>query len=243
MKLVFFGSSHGSPEPNRRCSSTMIEVGGNRYFVDMGTQSVEGLIDRGIPVESVRAIFVTHMHGDHTNGLVSFLDLCSWRFRDANPTVCLPGDAQATQKALADWLLCNGTHLRPFAFQTVREGLVFDDGILRVTAYKTMHTEFSYAYLIEAEGRRVLFSGDLSHSPAKDFPMAALAPAPELAICEAAHFKATEYISVFSGDHKPKRLCFNHYSSRYLGSLAEAKEAFLQEMDVLLATDGLEISL
>lgn len=243
MKLVFFGASHGSPEPNRRCSSTMIEVGGNRYFVDMGTQSIEGLINRGIPVESVRAIFVTHMHGDHTNGMISFLDLCSWRFREANPTVCLPGDMERTKKALADWLLCNGTTLRPFEFRSVQEGLVFDDGILRVTAYKTMHTDFSYAYLIEAEGRRVLFGGDLSHSPAKDFPMAVLQSPLDLAICEGAHFKATEYIPIFSGNQKPKKLCFNHYSSRLLASLMEAKEALSQDMDVILATDGLEISL
>ena len=46
MRIVFFGSSHGVPEPGRRCSSAMIEVGERRYFIDMGTQSIEQLITR-----------------------------------------------------------------------------------------------------------------------------------------------------------------------------------------------------
>ena len=75
MKIVFFGSSHGVPEPNRKCSSVMIEVSDNRYFIDMGTQSIEQLISRNIPIESVKAIFITHMHGDHSDGLISFIDL------------------------------------------------------------------------------------------------------------------------------------------------------------------------
>ena len=53
MKITFLGSSHGVPEPHRRCSSAMIEVGENVYFVDMGVMAICDLVDRGIPVERV----------------------------------------------------------------------------------------------------------------------------------------------------------------------------------------------
>ena len=101
MRIIFFGSSHGVPEPNRRASSTLIEVGENRYFIDMGTQSIEQLITRRMPVESVKAIFLTHMHGDHSDGLISFLDLCSWYFKNADPAVYLPEPFEDTVAALA----------------------------------------------------------------------------------------------------------------------------------------------
>lgn len=241
MKLIFFGSGHGSPEPHRRCSSTLIEVEGNRYFIDMGTQAIEQLVDRGIPAESVKAIFITHMHGDHTNGLISFLDLCSWKFLAADPLICLPGDIEATKKALAGWLSCNNTKLRPFTYENTREGLVFDDGLLRVTAYKTGHIDFSYAYLIEAHGKRVLFSGDLSHKPADDFPRAVLSAPLDLAICEAAHFEATEYLPILAENANLRRLCFNHYSPRFLPSVLKAREILSQTVDTVLASDGLEI--
>ena len=241
MKLIFFGASHGIPEPNRKCSSTLIEVEGNRYFIDMGSQAIEQLINRGIPIESVKAVFVTHMHGDHTNGLISFLDLCSWRFCEANPVICLPGNIESTKRALTDWLACNGTTLRPFEFCHTTEGVVFDDGVLRVTAYRTRHIDFSYSYLVEAQGKRVLFSGDLSHTPADDFPIAVLSSPLDLAICESAHFEATEYLPILEGNANLKRLCFNHYSSRHLASVMQAKEIFSKTIDVTLATDGLEI--
>ena len=38
MRIVFFGSSHGVPEPNRKCSSAMVSVGENNYFIDMGVR-------------------------------------------------------------------------------------------------------------------------------------------------------------------------------------------------------------
>ena len=244
MRIVFFGSSHGRPEPGRRCSSALIEVGERRYFIDMGTQSIEQLITRGLPPESVAAIFITHMHGDHTNGLLSFLDLCSWTYREADPAVYLPGDAEGTREAIAAWLACNGTRLRPFAFHRVEAGQIYDDGALRVSAYQTKHTEASYAYLVEGEGKRVLFGGDMSHGgPATDFPTEVLEKPLDLAVCESAHFRATEYVPVLGGGRGLGMLCFNHYSPRFLSSVLEAKEALSGEFPVILATDGLEITL
>ena len=81
MKITFVGSSHGVPEPHRQCSCTMIEVAGNTYFVDMGTCAINALRTRNIPVDSVKGIFLTHMHGDHSDGLIQFVDLLTWFFR------------------------------------------------------------------------------------------------------------------------------------------------------------------
>jgi ribonuclease BN (tRNA processing enzyme) len=242
MRIIFFGSSHGVPEAHRKCSSAMIEVGNNRYFIDMGTQSAEELITRGIPIESVKAVFITHMHGDHTDGLISFVDLCSWKFLGANPKLFLPGDTKAAENAICAWLKCNGNTMRPFEFIHVEDGLIFDDGTVRVSAYRTQHIDYSYAYLVEAEGKRVLFSGDLCHSgPANDFPLSVLDKPLDLAICEVAHFKATEYVPLLFGNENLKKLCFNHYSPRFAMSMLEAKSIFSKSIPVIIASDGTEI--
>ena len=34
----------------------------------------------GLSHADIDCIFITHMHGDHTNGLISFVDLLSWYF-------------------------------------------------------------------------------------------------------------------------------------------------------------------
>ena len=78
MKLIFIGTSHGVPETNRRCASCILEVCGNHYLIDMGTQVVEDLRKRGIAVEDVRLAICSHPHGHHTDGLISFVDLVHW---------------------------------------------------------------------------------------------------------------------------------------------------------------------
>ncbi|MBQ8683498.1 MAG: ribonuclease Z [Clostridia bacterium] len=243
MRIVFFGTSHGVPEPNRRCSSTLIEIGERRYFVDMGTQSIEQLISRRIPVESVKGVFITHMHGDHANGLVSFLDLCSWYFRTADPVVCLPEPVEMARDTIAAWIKCNHAEMRPFRFLPVKEGVVYEDEAIRVTAYPTRHLEGSHAFLIEAEGKRVLFTGDLG-GPSIDFPVQVLDQPLELAVCECAHFQGMTYVPVLEGKTTLKQMCFNHYTTNAtLVPPTEEISKALGDIPVFCATDGMEIVL
>lgn len=252
MRIVFFGSSAGAPARNRRMSSILVEVGENRYFVDMGTQSIEQLVTRRIPVTSVKGIFITHMHGDHTSGLPAFLDLASWCYKEADPAVYLPEPMEETIAALAAWIRCNrtpkwiarnGEPMRPFRFFPVTEGVMYQDEAVCVRAYKTRHTYSSYAFLIEAEGKRVFFSGDLcDDGPQVDFPVSVLDETLDLAICESAHFPATEYLPIFAGRQTLKQLCFNHYSEKRLHSVLEMRDA-LPGVEVFRAMDGTEIVL
>ena len=160
MKITFFGTSHGKPEPHRKRSSAMVEIGENRYIIDIGTDITEPLITRAIPFASLRAIFITHMHTDHTNGLIPFVGLCrDSSYKIADPMIFLPGDIEKTVEVMNAWMLCNGTPItRDYRYMPVSEGALYDDGTLRVTAFRTRHTNESYAYLLEAEGKRVLFS-------------------------------------------------------------------------------------
>ncbi|MBP3592163.1 MAG: ribonuclease Z [Clostridia bacterium] len=244
MRITFLGSSHGLPEANRKCSSILLEIAENRYIIDAGTNITEPFATKNLPLSSIRAILITHMHSDHTNGLISFLELCNWAYKDVNPDIFLPGDMEKTKAALEGWMACNSIYPpRAFPYKPVAPGAIYDDGTARFTAFPTKHTAASYAYLLEAEGKRVLFSGDLSHNgPADDFPVSVLEKPLDLAICEAAHFDATDYLPILKGNQNLKRLCFNHYSERHMCSVIEAKNQ-LSDIPVLIATDGMEIRL
>ncbi len=240
MRIVFLGTSHGYPEANRKCSSAMIEVSDKRYFIDMGCDAINELINRGIKPECVDAIFITHMHGDHTNGMVSFLELASWAFKTADPEIYVPASPDNVKSCLGAWFALNGSTIRDFRFNEVHEGVIFDDGALKVTAFRTKHCAVSYSYLVEAEGKRILFSGDLSKNPSDDFPHAVLDLPLDLAILESAHFTPKEYINILSGKDV-KKVCFNHYSRRWIEDVGYTVKAL--EPPVILATDGLEFTL
>lgn len=245
MRITFLGASHGMPEAHRRCSSAMITLGfgenARRYFIDMGLNVIDELRTRNLPIDSVKAVFITHMHGDHVDGLVPFADLCSWRFTTVSTTVFLP-ELECIEP-LKGWLHALDVRLREeIRFEPVSEGVVYDDGFLKVTAARTRHCRTSYAYLLEAEGKRVLFSGDLSREPANDFPAHFAKEAPlDLAVCECAHFEATKYLPVFEAC-QIRSLVFNHYVNKHIGGIVEVTKA-LNPLPVTLANDGMEIEL
>ncbi len=237
MKITFIGTSHGVPEPNRKCSCIMIEVGERVYFVDMGCSAMNALRTRGISIDAVRGVFITHMHSDHTNGLIEFVGLISWYFKTARPTITLP--MPEAGKVIDEWFKISDDFREcAVEYRETQAGLTYDDGFLKVIAIPTQHFRKSFAYLIEADGQRVLFTGDLKN-PQIDFPMAE--GKIDLLICEAAHFSATDYLPVL-GKLDIQKICVTHYSDRFLVSALQLRENMTERgVPVLLATDDLEI--
>jgi len=240
MKITFVGSSHGVPEANRKCTSILVEAGGKPYFIDMGAPGIDFLRTKGIAVEDVQGIFITHMHGDHTNGLVSFVDLITWYFKKADPVIFLP-IAEAGE-VISNWLkVCLNGNERDIRYRQTEEGLVYDDGTVKVTAYATQHCHRSFGYLVEAEGKAVLFTGDLKN-PQADMPKALFEKPIDLMVCESAHFPATDYLPVVE-KADVKRVCVTHYSDTFLASVLQAeKELGAMGVPTLHATDGLELT-
>ena len=241
MKITFIGSSHGVPEPHRKCTCIMLEVGEKVYFIDMGTSAIDALRTRGISIDAVQGIFITHMHGDHTNGLIQFVDLITWYFQTPDPVICLPSEEAGA--VIRRWLdvTLNMAH-KEIRYRQTKPGVVFDDGTVKVTAFATQHCPNSHAYLVEAEGKSVLFTGDLRR-PGVDFPLDAAKEPLDLVVCESAHFPATEYLPVLE-KCSVKKLCVTHYSNTFLASVLQLQKE-LTALDILMemATDDFMLSL
>lgn len=235
MKITFLGTSHGVPEPHRQCTCIMVEAGKNVYFLDMGTSPVGALRNRGICMDAIKGVFITHMHGDHTNGLIPFVDVLGWYFKTPDPVICLPDLAAAD--LISSWLktTLNNSN-KTIKYKAVQSGEIFNDGTLKVTAFSTLHCPNSYAYLLETDGKSVLFTGDLQ-LPRVDFPRVAETRRIDLLICEAAHFPATEYLPVLE-KCDIGRVCVTHYSPRFHQSVFDLQEA---RKDLIIATDDLEL--
>ena len=216
----------------------MIEVSGRIYFVDMGMMAIPELVNRGIPIDAVKGVFITHMHGDHTNGLPNFVDLLSWYYKTADPTICLPKEEAIP--VLKNWVSTTCAGSRELRYVTIQSGVIYEDGFIKVTAIATRHCGPSYAYLIEAEGKQLLFTGDLKH-PAEDFPEIVRLFPLDLVVCESAHFSPAHYLPVFRNCNI-KTVCVNHYVPRYISDILQLK-ADLVNTDVRITHDGMELTL
>lgn len=221
MKLTFIGTSHGVPEHDRKLSCSMLEIGGKYYFIDMGTPVTQYLRRRNIDINDVKLVVCTHPHGDHTDGLIDFVDLSSWYFHDVSATVLLPEPKLI--KAMEMWFDAiqtnDGEISENMDVHAYEAGMIYDDGTVKITAYPTKHcAPYSYALLFEAEGKKILFTGDMK-GPSRDFPDMRGIPL-DLIVCESAHFWPDEGIPVFD-TLDVKRVLINHVVPKMEPSLAK----------------------
>jgi ribonuclease BN (tRNA processing enzyme) len=241
MNICFFGTGHGVPEAGKKCASTIFKVGEFYYIIDAGCDVAYELSDKRIPFEKVKAIFITHSHSDHTNGLIPFMTITSWYYTKADYEIFLPSD-----KTLRKYLDCVIPGIEDFTLSenhrisSYNDGEVYNDGQVRVSAFSTKHCDDSHAFLVEAEGKRVLFTGDLRH-PSVDFPDV---DSLDAVIAEGAHFPVTDYETILKS-RKVRSFYLNHYGN-YLGMLNHAnfhelKKSF-PNISMELTTDGMEIT-
>ena len=194
MKLYFLGTSHGVPAGDRYCSCYVLEVGEKLYIFDAGAPVSKLLLEMGKELENIQGFFCSHFHGDHMDGGISLLTLCDWYFSKTRFETWLPDDV--TEKTIRFYAeACDDVTFADgrISLHVIQPGCIFDDGTVKVTAIPVGHIvrpdKRSYAFLIEAEGKRIVYTGDLSYGLKKDdFPKVALEVPTDLILSEGAHF-------------------------------------------------------
>ncbi len=173
MKITYLGTSHGVPSATRNTTSFLLEVGENAYIIDAGAPIAGLLMKHNIPYTKIKALFNTHYHVDHFFGGLEFIALCNWYFKDTDLDIFLTEDSaiKNVQNIITDsGLSLDGDRVR---MKKVTESFVYDDGTVKVTAVPTLHLSItnrpSFAYIFEAEGKRIMFTGDLA-AYLEDFP-------------------------------------------------------------------------
>ena len=178
MKLTFYGAAGQVTGSN-----FLIETDGQKILVDCGLYQGGSFVDRqnfeSFPYspKEISAVFVTHPHIDHVGRLPK---LYKEGFRGAVYSTAPARDA--AQLLLLDSehiLIQEAEKLKKPVLYGVREveelmahwkGLDYHTpltvGNVKVTFYNAGHILGSSFILIETEGKRIVFSGDLGNSPA-----------------------------------------------------------------------------
>ncbi len=241
MKIIFAGTSHGIPEKDRFCSATFVGVGKRWYIIDAGAPISPLILRYGIAHRDVRGIFITHQHGDHFDGLPAFCIQIGWYYLDASPDIFLP--TERGEKMLRYWVregLQNEAAADGMKLHVYGNGPVYRDDAVEILAAPTRHLADSHAFLLRAEGKTVLFSGDMGENYA-EFPELFGGVHSDLAVCECAH--NTTFTDCFPtlARTDTARLVVNHIAPAKLGD-AEARKGELP-FPVTFAHDGLTVEL
>ena len=227
MKIHTLGTAHGDSTISRFNSSTAYETdSGVIYMVDAGAPAEALLRRKGLRVQDVRAVFITHMHDDHAGGLPGLMKQTTKYPKDrAFPlTVHLPEEKAIA--ALKGWFAA--VHENPdnswLEYKTADVGEVYDDENLHVTGIRTEHlrtrgrTEgdpcsLAYVLYFKKENKTILHTGDL-RSDFKDFPAISAEKHFDICLCEATHYQPADSMEALM-KAKFDRLLFIHIANRW----------------------------
>lgn len=238
MKLYTLGTSHGATEVGRACSANLLSVKDSYYLFDCGGNAEGKMTDLHLPVDKIRAVFVTHMHEDHAGTLSAIAKrFCNYH-RDSPPvSFFLPEENGVV--ALNHWL--SALHIKNdgrVLMSTFSVGKVYEDENIIVSSIATAHVENgafpSFAFMIEAQGKKMLYTGDLA-SDFHDYPNVLLEECFDAVLCELVHFNIKKNLDTIANT-KTKKIIFTHLSPYNIPPIRYAEDKL--PFPVVIAEDN-----
>lgn len=224
MRITTLGTSHGDPTYCRFNSSTLVETGGRLYLIDSGEPITALLVRAGKNFDALKAVFVTHMHGDHVGGLSSLIKMLIKYPQEGKHTDFFIPEEEAIPP-LEAWI--KAQHIEwpspVISLKVVKTGAIYEDGMVTVKAEPSTHLRqleypvmfAAFSYVFRAEGKTIVFTGDLS-ADFSDFPPSARNSPCDLCVCEATHYPPEKAIPILK-NAPIKRLVVSHIGDNWHG--------------------------
>nr|WP_245215055.1 MBL fold metallo-hydrolase [Pararoseomonas indoligenes] len=184
MVVTLLGTGTPNPSAERFGPAALVQAGGLNLLFDAGRGCPVRLAQCGVPLGQVSAVFLTHFHSDHVNGLAdvwmsSYVPPAWGGRRTPMRLFGPPGTermAHHLREAFADDIRIRMADERvPEAATRIEArdfpasgGVILDEAGVRVTAFEVDHGQHirpAVGFRIDHGGRSVLLSGDTKPHP------------------------------------------------------------------------------
>lgn len=165
MRFTFLGTSAGLPTRDRNVTALALAPEGLRewYLVDCGEGTQHQLLQTRYSAAKLRAIFITHIHGDHCYGLPGLLASAQMGGRKEPLTICAPeGIAEFIDAVRRYTDLTRLNYPLNFVRSDV-DGFEYRDEHFQVRSIELSHRVPSFAYqFVEQVHERTLNTDQLA---------------------------------------------------------------------------------
>jgi ribonuclease Z len=174
LAVILLGTGYPRPDASHAGPATAVMAGDKWFLVDAGRGTTMRVAGTSLKYENLGGVFITHLHSDHTAGLPDVF-ITSWQFGRKTTPLQLYGPTGIRKLA--------GAMLQFFAYDihvrrdlvehhtaagatirthVARQGVLYDDGQVRVTAFLVEHPPVTpaFGYRFDSDGHSIVISGD-----------------------------------------------------------------------------------
>ena len=166
IKVTLLGTGAPPPVMNRFGPSTLVEAGGQKFVFDAGRGALQRLTQQRVRWQDIDGVFLTHLHSDHVVGFPEMW-LTGWLTgagRDRPLNVWGP---RGTARMMSHLEQAYEFDIRLRLYddraspegvvilaEDIKEGVVFDNGGVKVTAFEVDHKPIkpAFGYRIDLRG-------------------------------------------------------------------------------------------
>jgi ribonuclease Z len=176
-RVTLLGTGSPAPVMRRFGPGVLVQAGEKNLLIDAGRGVTQRLMQSGLRLGQVDALFLTHLHSDHVVGipdlwLTGWLE-ASYAQRKGPFIVYGPTGTQALMEGLAQayqWDIkariadqnLDAESIKSQVMQ-IKEGVIYSQGGVQVTAFEVDHGELltpAFGFRVDYAGRSVTVSGD-----------------------------------------------------------------------------------
>ena len=184
LHLGLCGTGSPMPNVNRAGPCNLVVAGDKTFIVDVGEGASRNLSLMGVNASNVDAVFLTHFHSDHIDGMGPMM-LLHW-VREGNPVPLQVHGPTGVETVIEGF---NATYATDDTYRTAHHGedvapktgggaiahpfemasdtrQVFKDADLTITAFNVVHAPVfpAVGYRFDYKGRSLCISGDTAQS-------------------------------------------------------------------------------
>ena len=154
-ELKILGSASATPTAGRHPTAQVLTVGASNYLIDCGEGTQWQMLEYRVRPHHMRAVFISHLHGDHYFGLFGLLGTMHLQGRTQPLTIIGPpglDEVLVTQARVSNMQL--GFTMEFIPVNTEVHAVVYEDENLTVATLPMRHRIPCAGYLFAEKPRR-----------------------------------------------------------------------------------------
>ncbi|HUH99946.1 MAG TPA: ribonuclease Z [Nitrososphaerales archaeon] len=155
LEVVFLGTSSATPTRGRNLPAIAVRREGEVVLMDCGEGTQRSFVEHRLGVNREMVVLITHLHGDHVNGLLGLLQTMSMSQRGKKLTLVGPSGLFPWVKTSMEMLNIGLTF--DLQFFAAKPGIVLRKDDYRIRCTRASHSTEAWSYIFEERPRPGVF--------------------------------------------------------------------------------------